>query len=130
MVRRALRAALFAATLVAFWTLGRPAFASPAPLCDDRGASAIAPPPAFEAPDEAIRQARSSTACERDRLPLDATIGAAQHGVAPPIAGTEPALPVRGVKILLCRRGWRRRMRLGARPSWGVRIGAGRPPRG
>lgn len=48
----------FAATMLVVLTLTRPAHAAPAPFCDDRGATALAAPPALEAPDEAIRRAR------------------------------------------------------------------------
>ena len=59
MVTRVFRTAIFAGVMLALWTLGRPAHAATlAPFCDDRGATALAPPPALEAPDEAVRQGR------------------------------------------------------------------------
>ncbi|HEY5147635.1 MAG TPA: hypothetical protein VII82_12765 [Polyangiaceae bacterium] len=66
MVVRALRAALFASILLAVWSFARPArAASLAPFCDDRGATAIASPPALEAPDEAVRRA-AAPSCTPD----------------------------------------------------------------
>ena len=66
MVVRALRAALFASILLAVWSFARPArAASLAPFCDDRGATAIASPPALEAPDEAVRRA-AAPSCDPD----------------------------------------------------------------
>jgi hypothetical protein len=58
MVIRALRAALFASIVLAVWSFARPArAASLAPFCDDRGATALASPPALEAPEEAVQRA-------------------------------------------------------------------------
>jgi hypothetical protein len=58
MFSRVARAALFFATMLVASTLARSTFAAVAPFCDDRGASALAPPPVLEAPDEAVRKAR------------------------------------------------------------------------
>lgn len=66
MLRRALRSALFAIVTVAIWTLSRPAFAMPAPLCDDRGATALAPPPTLEAPELAVLRAPAPLPCDDD----------------------------------------------------------------
>ena len=64
MFRGVLRAALSVGLMLALWTVSRPAAAAvPAGLCDDRGASAIAPPPSLEAPDEAIQRARAPLPC-------------------------------------------------------------------
>jgi len=83
MLRRALRSALFAALVLALWTLARPARAASAPFCDDRGATALAAPPALEAPDEAIRRARVPS-CTHDRVDLGLTVRARHGGTAPP----------------------------------------------
>lgn len=64
-VRAAVLCAAFAATMLAVMTLTRPAHAAPAPFCDDRGATALAAPPALEAPDVAIRRVRV-TGCNLD----------------------------------------------------------------
>lgn len=75
MSRRALRGAFIVGLLTLMSTFARSALASEtqrwAPYCDDRGATAVAPPPALEAPDEAIRRARAST-CASDELTLHA----------------------------------------------------------
>jgi len=72
LVRLLLRGILFAAVWLAVMTVAHPASAEWAPLCDDRGASAFAPPPLLEAaPDVITRAARSS--CDRDdSAPLSA----------------------------------------------------------
>jgi hypothetical protein len=102
MVRRALRVALFASFVVLLWTIPRAAYASvaqaatAAPLCDDRGATALAPPPALEASDVAIQRARASAQCaggSDGEVLFFASIGAAHHGVAPPSADAAQALP-------------------------------------
>ena len=90
MVRRALRAASFAAVVLALWTMARPARAASAPFCDDRGATALAAPPALEAPGEAIRRASSST-CNHDKVELGLSVRAPRHRAAPPSDDTHHA---------------------------------------
>jgi hypothetical protein len=52
--------------MLALWTLGRPAHAAGlAPFCDDRGATALAAPPALEAPDIAVRRS-AAPPCDDD----------------------------------------------------------------
>lgn len=68
MLRRALRYALFAIVTVAIWTLSRPAFAMPAPLCDDRGATSLAPPPTLQEPELAVLRAAPPLPCEEGDL--------------------------------------------------------------
>ncbi len=77
--------------LVSAWS--RPAFASDAaqrwaPYCDDRGATAVAPPPALEAPDEAIRRAAASP-CAADELALHA-VASQGHRSHPRVASDGP----------------------------------------
>ena len=63
MVVKALRVALFSGLMVALWSFVHPAFAATlAPFCDDRGATALAPPPALEPTDEAVRRAAAPSA--------------------------------------------------------------------
>src|SRR5947209_17163186 len=85
MARVVLRAVLFGSVVLALWSLARPASAAIAPLCDDRGASAIAPPPLLQAPDdahnEAIERAHVAPSCTRGDLPLGASIAAPKKGV-------------------------------------------------
>ncbi len=61
MLARAVRAALVLATMFVVLAMARPAYAAAAsaPFCDDRGATALAPPPTLEAPDGAIQRARA-----------------------------------------------------------------------
>jgi len=60
MVRdRSRRVILFAGVALALSVLARPAFASGAPFCDDRGASATADPPPLVAPGETVSWART-----------------------------------------------------------------------
>jgi hypothetical protein len=71
-----LRVVIAVALSLSLWVLARPAWAMPAGLCDDRGASAIAPPPALEGPDVGIERARaaSSSSCDGDSTPEHATV--------------------------------------------------------
>jgi len=58
MLAKAIRAALFTGLVLALWTFARPARADVlAPFCDDRGATALAPPPALEPTDQALLRA-------------------------------------------------------------------------
>lgn len=54
---RLLRAVLLSGLTLVLCMIVRPAFASEAPFCDDRGASAIALPPALDASDQAVARA-------------------------------------------------------------------------
>ncbi|HTQ42019.1 MAG TPA: hypothetical protein VMI75_04620 [Polyangiaceae bacterium] len=91
MFRRALRCAIFAIVTVAIWTLSRPAFAMPAPLCDDRGATSLAPPPTLQAPELAVLRAPAPLPCEDAGLADGPTLapGHGQHQV--PSAQGDPA---------------------------------------
>jgi hypothetical protein len=93
MLRRALRCAIFAIVTVAIWTLSRPAFAMPAPLCDDRGATSLAPPPTLQAPELAVLRAPAPLlTCEDEGLTGEPTLapGHGQHQVPSPQA--DPAV--------------------------------------
>ncbi|MGA7124195.1 MAG: hypothetical protein WBY94_29100, partial [Polyangiaceae bacterium] len=123
------RAALFASLVLALWTIGRPAFAMPAGVCDDRGATAIAPAPPLEAPDVAIRQVRQGASCaDQDLAGSERVVPA--HRVFPLAYGaahhalSAMALPLAldvGVKL----RFWT----FLNRPLAGVRCRVERPPR-
>ena len=91
LLRRALRCALFAIVTVAIWTLSRPAFAMPAPLCDDRGATTLAPPPTLLAPLEVLSPA-PPLPCDDADLGVGPTLDAG-HGPHPfPPSQGDPAL--------------------------------------
>jgi hypothetical protein len=83
MVGRALRAALFAALVLALWTLARPVHAASAPFCDDRGATALAAPPALDAPDEAIRRALALS-CGHEKVEFGLAVRTQHRTAAPP----------------------------------------------
>lgn len=93
--RRILRTLLVLGVTLVTWAAARPCWAAAAPyapLCDDRGASASAPPPTFEATDEAIRRARAS--CETDEQSLFAAIVPGRSATARASHAAEPVLPV------------------------------------
>jgi hypothetical protein len=92
MLRRALRAALFTIVTVVLWTVARPAMAMPAPFCDDRGATAMAPEPLLEAPDVAVQRARAAPACDGEELMLGMT-AAPGHSTPMVASSGDPALP-------------------------------------
>jgi hypothetical protein len=92
MFRRALRCAIFTIVAVAIWTLSRPAFAMPAPLCDDRGATSLAAPPTLQAPELAVLRAPAPLPCEDAGLAAGPTLapGHGQHQV--PSAQGDPGV--------------------------------------
>jgi hypothetical protein len=93
MLRRALRAFLVSSLALALWTVSRPAHASPAPLCDDRGATAIAPPLALEAPEGAIERARTPVTCPGSDVPYGSTVDRGHRGMAGATTAAQPVLP-------------------------------------
>jgi hypothetical protein len=95
---RLVRTALFASFVLALLALARPASASSAPFCDDRGASAIALPPALDAPDEAIARSRACTGAGDELSPFTAVVRtrlSMQRG----FDGLATALPRTGVVV-------------------------------
>ena len=127
---RILSIALLSGLVVALLTLARPAFASVAPFSDDRGATAVAPPPALEAPDEAIIRARLT--CDHPGPhSLHAAIVPPRSSAPPPSQGVEPTLPV---SVAAARpaagEAVDRRDLLETNGRLGVRSRVERPPRG
>ncbi len=92
MLRRALRSLLFTIVTVVLWTVARPAMAMPAPFCDDRGATAIAPEPLLEAPDVAVQRARLAPSCELDDCTLGEAVAPGHAPTPVPPSSAEPAL--------------------------------------
>jgi len=129
MVVRALRAILFASVVLAVWSFARPARASAlAPFCDDRGATALAAPPALEAPDEAVRRA-ATPPCSADE-PLFGLAFAQGHAPSPGAApGGEPALAVAPVTIAPPSGEAIEFVNRQVVPPFGVRYRVERPPR-
>jgi hypothetical protein len=130
MLRRVLRAVLFAIVTIALWTVARPAQAMPAPFCDDRGATAIAPEPLLEAPDVAIQRAHVAPVCDGEEIQLGAAVA---PGHAHPILTSSPADPALppGILAVLPPSGSLRSFVPAARPcADGVTSTLDRPPRG
>jgi hypothetical protein len=97
--RSAFRAVLFASVMLVVWAFARPAHAAWAPLCDDRGASAIAPPPLLLSPEETIARADTS-GCDRDATARLAALGADHTRSFSPDAGGDAALPAPAIASL------------------------------
>jgi hypothetical protein len=129
MVGRALRAAIGAALVFVVLAFSRSALAAPAPFCDDRGATALAAPPALEAAGDAIQRARFST-CDYGHHHFETSVGPMRHRITPasddagqallpPPAQPPPfAIDMLEVNVVV------------PRPCVGVRIRVERPPRG
>jgi hypothetical protein len=127
---RALRAVLFASVLLAVWAFALPARAAWAPLCDDRGASVLAPPPALEAPDEAITRT-ASAACDRDATSRLTALSADHGKGVSRSAGCDAAVPVTATRPpARCDNGpWHGSPRATERPPASIRSRVERPPR-
>lgn len=132
MVARALRVTLFAGLVLALWSFARPARAATlAPFCDNRGATAIAAPPALEATDEAVRRT-AATPCDGvgGEPVFGLSLGPAPHRVPAASAHAAPmrmspafaALAPPPVEILEF-------VEASALPPPGVRFRVERPPR-
>jgi hypothetical protein len=91
-LRPALQAILSSGLALALWTLACPALAASAPFCDDRAASAIAPPPALEAPDVGIQRAKVAPACAGEDRPLGTALRHGRSPSEPAASRAEPAL--------------------------------------
>jgi hypothetical protein len=92
MVARTLRAAIATSLMLVLWTFARPAHAATiAPFCDDRGATALAPAPALEASDEAVRRAAIQD-CDTSGSPtLGLSVGHARPRISPAPAEISPS---------------------------------------
>jgi hypothetical protein len=103
MSRRLLRAAAFAiVTIVAtivMCAFARPAMAMPAGYCDDRGATAIAPPPVLEAPDVAVRQARAASSCDGDDTRVGEAVAPGHAPASVAVGQGDPGLPTRAIAL-------------------------------
>jgi hypothetical protein len=129
MVRAFLRVALFGGVFLALWTLARPAAAATAPLCDDRGASAVAAPPALVAPDQAIERARTTCSYTKE-LPFGACISPAQKTVPRSSPVADHAVPAAALRIAPAAAEQPQPVIPVARALEGVRSRVERPPRG
>ena len=130
MAARVLRAAIAASLALALFVLARPAHAASALFCDDRGASAIAPPPVLEAPGDAIRRA-SVSSCETDDTFDDASIVPARRLPARSLVAPEPALaPQRAIVAPPSSHVHRLRPAPVVRLPEGTGLRVERPPRG
>jgi hypothetical protein len=129
MVRAFVRAVLFGSVFLALWTLARPAAAAVAPLCDDRGASAVADPPPLEAPDVAIERARATCSTTQSDLPFGARIAPA-HKNAPRFSPPpDPVVPAAALRVAPATGEEPEPAVVVARPCEGVRSRVERPPR-
>jgi hypothetical protein len=125
------RVVLFAVVLAALWSLTQPARAASAPFCDDRGATALAAPPALEAPDEAVRRVCLSS-CEHELAPSDlcAAVHSQRHLPAPPPSDSDKALkasPALSGPARAC--GMARPSARAESPPCGIHVRLERPPR-
>jgi hypothetical protein len=98
---RTVRYLLLAACVLALWAAPRRAFAATAaaPICDDRGASLIAPPPLLQAPEDAVRRARWAD-CGGDESSGLVAIGQGKSPRPPSSSSVEPALPFKPLTLL------------------------------
>jgi hypothetical protein len=131
MVTRVFRTAIFAGVMLALWTLGRPAHAATlAPFCDDRGATALAAPPALEATDEAVRRT-AAPPCDNDAPFFGLALGPAHQSLRSFSADAAPAITAAQPRLLHPSLDEPIAFVAGkALPLVGVRYRVERPPRG
>jgi hypothetical protein len=130
MVSRVFRAALFAGLVLALWAFARPASAATlAPFCDDRGATALASPPALEDPTDAVEQAAAPPSCDEQAppgqslAPAHRTFRTARATVLP--VRTTPALAISPPQVQPLDL-----VEPVSTPQAGVHVRVERPPRG
>jgi hypothetical protein len=99
MARAAVRAAWWAALTFLVWVLPRAAWAASAPLCDDRGATAVAAPPLLQASDEGSPRAGASSSCEDARSPRCAHIAPCRGSVVAIAQISEAGLAGRSIHL-------------------------------
>jgi hypothetical protein len=128
MFRRMLRTALTASLVLTLWTVARPAFAMPAPLCDDRGASAIAVAPTLEADGGTVARTVSGS-CGGDAAFLRVTIAPVHSGFTDHPSNDECARPLAGLHIVVPAGEVCSIARPSSRPLHGVTFRVERPPR-
>jgi hypothetical protein len=115
--------------MLALWTVSRPAAAAvPAGLCDDRGASAVAPPPALEAPDEAIQRARAAAPCGGD-VESRVAVSPGHRGISVAESDAPSALPAQPLVWLAPHSAVIPRAEPAERRGLGVHWRVERPPR-
>lgn len=126
-MRRWAKLVVFAATLATLWLVAFPAMAS-GPLCDDRGATAIAPTPA------AMHAEQSLLALDDDDCDHDAHLPAVQRHRAPAEAITfaeaDSALPTNALRVFASPADAPLATYVAEAPRAGVRLRVDRPPRG
>jgi hypothetical protein len=128
---RAARVLVALALALAVWAVARPASAAPAPFCDDRGASAIAPPPMIESPTDVLERVRAASSCTSDDGESFRRSFAPMHRLPRPTGpNLEPALPRSCVAIVLPGAGEPVAVVKSERSPDGVRARVERPPRG
>jgi hypothetical protein len=128
---RVVRQLLCASLLLALWTIARPAVAAlpPAPFCDDRGASGLAPAPLLDATDVAIERARSTSPCDVADFLFFASLSQGRGTVAPPLGGAVPAMLSCQVRLARPAGELLAEPSTALAPHYGVRARVERPPR-
>jgi hypothetical protein len=130
MLRRVILRLLAASLALAVWTVARPAQATTAPFCDDRGASAMAPPPVLEAPDVGVQRAAVPASCPDEDVLLGTTVRSGRVASAPLTVGGDPLLLPTQAKTAVPPAESMTILPPVESPREGVRFRIERPPRG
>jgi hypothetical protein len=126
---RSVRTLLVALVALALWLVASPASAS-APLCDDRGASGLAPPPTLDLQNASVDVGMSPDSCP-DGVERDASFHQGRVPEPLPSPTVANALPVDARVTVIPGGAWRRSSSFElAAARLGVRDRLERPPRG
>jgi hypothetical protein len=129
-VRATLRLVLASGLGLALWTVALPAWASSAPFCDDRGATALAATPVLVGGESGVQVAPAKATCDGEELFFGASLTRGHPAPAPTADAPEPYVapavpsvaPSSGDELI--------QPPEVASPTEGVRWRVERPPRG
>jgi hypothetical protein len=125
---RFLRALLFTGFALVVCVISRSALASEAPFCDDRGATALAPPPALDASDQAVARVRACSS-GGDESGYFAILARARSHAARSLQAADAAAPAPLLEVAGGLRGELCDSRCDSAPHAAVRSRIDRPPR-
>jgi hypothetical protein len=89
-IRAILRLVVASGLGLALWAVAVPAWASSAPFCDDRGATALAATPVLVGGESGVQVAPSKATCDGEELFFGASLTRGHRAPAPAVDAPEP----------------------------------------